>query len=85
MIGAGGIGTPLIRMIKLPVPVLVDRDRVAYRAYGLERSFMIQKSATFVIDHQGVIRYSRASFNPNASFEPRELREALEGLMPLSG
>jgi peroxiredoxin len=79
------MGTPLVRMMKLPVPVLVDSDRSVYRAYGLERSLMVQKSATFVIDHRGVVRYARASFNPLASFEPREVREVLEGLMPLSG
>lgn len=85
MIGAGGMGTPLVRMMRLPIPVLVDRERTVYRAYGLERSLMIQKSATFVIDHRRIVRYARASFNPYASFEPREVREVLEGIMPLSG
>jgi peroxiredoxin len=79
------MGTPLIRAMKLGIPVLVDRERVVYRAYGLERSFMIQQSATVIIDRFGIVRYTRASFNPFASYEPREIREVLEGMMPLSG
>lgn len=79
------MGTPLIRAMKLGIPVLVDRERAVYQAYGLERSFMIQQSATVIIDRFGIVRYTRASFNPFASYEPREIREVLEGMMPLSG
>jgi len=74
------MGTPLIRTMKLPIPVLVDRDREVYRAYGLDKRFMIQQSATFIIDRGGVVRYSRAAFNPTASFALREVREVLAQL-----
>jgi len=66
--------------MKLPIPVLVDRDREVYRAYGLDKRFMIQQSATFIIDRGGVVRYSRAAFNPTASFALREVREVLAQL-----
>lgn len=70
MIGSGGLGTPLMRLMKLPVPVLVDRDKSVYRAWGLETALgLIQKSAVFVVDSTGVIRWRRASFNPYAIFD----------------
>jgi peroxiredoxin len=74
------MGTPLIRAMKLPIPVLVDRDRTVYRAYGLDKRLMVQQSATFIVERGGTLRYARASFNPWASFEPREVREVLAQL-----
>jgi peroxiredoxin len=71
------MGTPLIRAMKLPIPVLVDRDRAVYRAYGLDKRFMVQQSATVIIDRDGLVRYTRHSFNPWASFEPSEIRDVL--------
>lgn len=80
MIGAGGMGTPLIRAMKLPIPVLVDRDRAVYHAYGLEKRFLVQESATVIIDRAGVVRYTRAAFNPLASFDFREILGVIEQL-----
>lgn len=80
LIGAGGLGTPLIRAMKLPVPVLVDADRAVYRAYGLEKRFLIQQSATVIIDRDGVVRYARAAFNPSASFDLPETLAVIETL-----
>lgn len=66
--------------MKLPVPVLVDRDRAIYRAYGLEKRFMVQQSATIIIDRDGVVRYTRAAFNPWASFDFAEIRALIAKL-----
>lgn len=78
--GSGGLGTPLMRAMKLPIPVLVDRDKSVYQRYGLESALGIQKSATFVIDRTGIIRWRRASFNPAASFDRADVRAALQAL-----
>lgn len=80
MIGAGGMGSPLIRAMKLPVPVLVDRDRDVYRAYGLEKRVLVQQSATVIIDRDGIVRYTRAAFSPWASFDWREIIAVVEKL-----
>lgn len=79
------MGTPLIRMMKLPIPVLVDRDRSVYRAYGLDKRLLVQESATVIIDRDGVVRYTRASFSPWASFELHEIIDVLEGLLRNAG
>jgi peroxiredoxin len=80
VIGSGGLGTPLMRAMKLTIPVLVDRDKSIYRLYGLESSVGIQQSATFVIDRDGIIRWRKASFNPGASFRRDEVRAVVEAL-----
>lgn len=74
-----------MRAMKLRIPVLVDRDKSVYHTYGLESSLGIQKSATFVIDRTGVIRWRRASFNPAAAFDRDAVRSALQALGPTSG
>lgn len=79
------MGTPLIRAMKLPIPVLVDSDRAVYRAYGLEKRFMVQQSATVIIDRDGVVRYTLAAFNPFASFDFPEILAVVEKLDRSSG
>ncbi len=70
IVGSGGIGTPIIRMMKPGVPVLVDKPGVVYEAFGLDRALgLLQKSATFLIDEHGIVRDARASFNPLQSFD----------------
>lgn len=65
VIGAGGMGVPLLRAMKLPIPVLIDRGRVTYRAWGLGVALgLIQKAATFLVDRDGVVQWCRASYNP---------------------
>jgi alkyl hydroperoxide reductase subunit AhpC len=68
-------------MMKLSVPVLVDRDKSVYRAYGLETAMgVLQKSAVFVIDSTGVIRWRRTSFNPYAIYDRDAVVDTLRRL-----
>ena len=44
--------------LKLPFPVLVNPDRAVYRRYGLDKVLIaLQRSGTFLIDKQGIVRY----------------------------
>ncbi len=44
--------------LHLPFPVLADPERSVYAAYGLDRALhVIQRSATVLIDTQGIICY----------------------------
>src|SRR5688572_32916953 len=55
-------------LYKLPFPVLADKDRSVYALYGLDKLlFVVQRSASFLIDTQGVVRYVRRASNPSAS------------------
>jgi peroxiredoxin len=46
------------KSLKLPFPVLADPDRAVYLRYGLDKAFVaIQRSGTFLIDQQGIVRY----------------------------
>lgn len=67
----------------LPFPALVDRERAAYTAYGLSRAmFIIQESATFLVDRDGIVRHARRSVNPQASMEWASLLADLRALSP---
>jgi peroxiredoxin len=51
--------------LHLPFPVLADAERSVYHKYGLEKSMVfIQRTASVVIDRNGVIRYLRSATNP---------------------
>ena len=50
--------------LHLPFPVLSDPDRGVYHQYGLEKSFFIQRTASVIIDCNGIIRYIRSITNP---------------------
>jgi peroxiredoxin len=41
---------------------------------------LVQKSASFVIDREGMIRYARSSFNPRGSLDLPEVLMELEAL-----
>ncbi len=65
----------------LPYPALVDRDRATYKAYGLSRAmFIIQESATFLVDRDGVVRHALRSVNPQLSMDWGALMAALRAL-----
>ncbi|MEP7384418.1 MAG: redoxin domain-containing protein [Gemmatimonadota bacterium] len=67
----------------LPLPVLVDRTRATYRDYGLVRAVhVLQESATFLVDREGIVRHATRSLNPNASMDWGRL---LGDLRSLSG
>src|SRR5438874_7927131 len=69
---------------KLPFPVLVDPDpdRAVYRRYGLVDKVLIalQRSGTFLIDKQGIVRYIQQVTNPQASVEKDELMREVKQL-----
>ena len=51
--------------LHLPFPVLADPERNVYHRYGLEKAMtFIQRTASVVIDHNGVIRYLKSTANP---------------------
>jgi len=51
--------------LHLPFSVLADPERNVYHQYGLEKAMIfIQRTASVVIDHKGVIRYLRSTTNP---------------------
>ena len=51
-------------MLHLPFPVLSDPERSIYHLYGLGMSlFIIQQTASVVVDREGVIRYHRQTSN----------------------
>lgn len=84
--GGGGVGTGLVRAMSLPFPVLVDRERAAYRAYGLTRALhLFQESATFLVDRDGVVRHAVHAHNPSASMDWNGLLAALRNLAAADG
>jgi peroxiredoxin Q/BCP len=61
--------------LKLPFPVLSDPERQVYQAYELEKYFMlIQRTASIVVDRNGVVQYLKRTTLPNVWLqESREL------------
>jgi peroxiredoxin len=79
VIGAGGLGTGLVKSMALPYPALLDREREVYRAYGLTRALLLlQESATFLIDREGIVRHATRSLNPRASMDWTSLMRDVE-------
>jgi len=53
------------RALKLPFPVLSDPEREVYRIYELEKYFLlIQRTASLVIDRDGIVRYLKRTTSP---------------------
>lgn len=51
--------------LHLPFPVLADPDRKIYHQYGLDKAyFFLQRTASLVIDLEGMIRYIRIASSP---------------------
>jgi peroxiredoxin len=49
-------------ILHLPFPVLSDSERSVYHRYGLEKAMIfIQRTASVVIDRDGVIRYLKTT------------------------
>lgn len=65
-----------------PFPVLADPDRETYRRYGLEKTLLvIQRTASVIVDRQGVIRYIKRASNPMTWLqESRELLDVVRAL-----
>ncbi len=85
VVGSGGLGTSVMRAMQLGIPVLVDRDKHVYRTWGLDAALgMVQKTATFVVDATGVVRWARASYNPHGTVDRDAILSALRGLPPVA-
>ncbi len=69
--------------LKLPFPLLFDetRERDVYQSYHLSRVLLtIQRSGTFLIDKQGIVRYIHQVTRPQASFDEPELMREIKKL-----
>ena len=51
--------------LKTPFPILADPERVVYHRFELQKNFIgIQRTASVIVDENGVIRYLKRSTNP---------------------
>jgi peroxiredoxin len=68
--------------LKVPFPVLSDAAFDVYHQFGLQRSyFVIQRTASAIVDRTGTIRYLRRATNPQTWLaESRELLGIVQGL-----
>jgi peroxiredoxin len=63
--------------LHLPFPVLADPERRVYHQYGLDKAlFVIQRTASILIDCNGLIRYIKTTTNPMVWL--KESNEVLE-------
>jgi peroxiredoxin len=83
VIGCGSVRDAgrVARMFKLPFPVLSDPERALYPRYDLDKALVvIQRSGTFLVDKQGIVRYIHQATNPRGSVEEAELLKEVEKL-----
>jgi peroxiredoxin len=68
--------------LKTPFPVLADPDREVYQAFELNKvAFVIQRTASVVVDREGLIQYIKRTVNPMTWLqESRELLEYVKGM-----
>jgi peroxiredoxin len=53
------------QILHLPFPVLADPERLVYAQYQLQKAaFIIQRTASILIDRQGIIQYIKTTSNP---------------------
>jgi peroxiredoxin len=67
-------------ILKSPFPVLADPERAVYHRFVLEKNFIgIQRTASMIVDQNGVIRYIKYSTNPMLWLkESKELLQAVQ-------
>ncbi len=67
--------------LHLPFPVLADPSRGVYQQYGLNKTLFIQRTASVIIDCNGIIRYLRLTTNPMPWLqEVREVQEFIKSM-----
>lgn len=73
--------------LHLPFTVLSDPERKIYHQYGLEKAMIfIQRTASMVIDQEGIIRYLKTTTSPMLWMEEyRELLGVVKSLGSGSG
>ena len=65
--------------LKTPFPVLADPERDVYHRYELDKFIGIQRTASVIVDQNGMIRYIKQSLNPMTWLqESKELMLAVE-------
>ena len=71
-----------VESLHLPFPVLADPERSVYHQYGLEKvAFLIQRTASIVIDCDGIIRYVRTTTSPLVWLqEARQVTQTIKSL-----
>ncbi|MCA2001711.1 MAG: peroxiredoxin family protein [Chloroflexi bacterium] len=68
--------------LRLPFPILCDPDRAVYHLYELEKYFLLfQRTASLVVDKEGVVRYLKRTTVPNVWLQ--ESRELLGFILSL--
>lgn len=83
VIGGGSVknAANLVKTYKLPFPVLADPDRAVYLSYGLDKAmFVIQRSASIIINKQGIVSYFHKSTNPMVWLDKESVTQLLAGL-----
>jgi len=65
---------------KTPFPILADPEREIYHLFELEKNFIgIQRTASVIVDQNGVIRYLKRAINPLTWLEEsKELLQAVQ-------
>jgi peroxiredoxin Q/BCP len=64
---------------KLPFPVLSDPERTVYHRFELRKFIGIQRTASIIVDQNGVIRYIKRTVNPMTWLqESKELLQAVQ-------
>jgi alkyl hydroperoxide reductase subunit AhpC len=66
--------------IKAPFPILADPERAIYHRFELTKNFIgIQRTASVIVDQNGVIQYLKRTTNPNIWLqESKELLRAVQ-------
>ena len=69
-------------ILKTPFPVLADPEREVYHRYHLEKAYiLIQRTASVIVNKEGIIRYLKRATNPMTWLqESQELLEAVQSL-----
>ena len=53
------------KSLHVPFPVLADSERAVYRRFGLEKVYLlIQRTASVVVDRNGMIQYLKRATDP---------------------
>lgn len=53
------------QQLKVPFPVLADPERIVYHTFDLDKvAFVIQRTASVIVDRDGLIRYIKRASNP---------------------
>jgi peroxiredoxin len=77
-----GLALRYAHILKSPFPILSDPDRSLYARYELSKVFIgLQRTASVIIDPNGILRYLKRSTDPNKwLFESRALLHAVQDL-----